>query len=79
MWHTYAHSEPATATSAAAAPQEDELNGEALAGLPSDLLEAMRKASLGGDIFRLKELIEKIAPDHSGTAQALRARAGRRL
>ncbi|MCX6876543.1 MAG: PAS domain-containing protein [Verrucomicrobia bacterium] len=63
----YVASEPTVAPQ-----QADELTRESLAVLPSDLLEAMRKAILGGDIFRLNELIEKIAPDHPCTAQALR-------
>ena len=34
---------------------------ETLAGLPAGLREAMRQASLSGDIFLLKDLIEGIA------------------
>ncbi len=69
----YVHREPAADGGAAQAPPPVALMAADWAGLPPGRREELRQASLSGDIFRLRELVEGLAPEHPRLAQILRS------
>jgi CheY-like chemotaxis protein len=69
--YVYADAEPSGARTPAT-ERASALTHESLAGLPSALVDQMRKATIGGDIHRLNQLIGQVEAYDERVAQGLR-------